>query len=94
MHEAASSSTDGAKRTEEKGVDIDQIVTEAWGERGSQTPTVRDRKMKDPWSATGTMENPWSATGNGKSMEHDRKPETSMEHEVNNDKPMGCDRKH
>ena len=29
---AASSSTDVAKHTEEKGADIDEIVAEAWGE--------------------------------------------------------------
>ncbi len=33
MREAASSSIGGAKHTEEKGMDIDQIATEAWSER-------------------------------------------------------------
>ena len=43
-HEAASSSTDGAKYTEEKGMDIDQIVTELWGERKHNTAMERERK--------------------------------------------------
>ncbi len=95
MREAASSSTDGAKYAEETGMDIDQIVTEVWGEgrnnkcierdRTHDESVERERKLKYPWGATGKTGNLWSTIGqNEKSLERGRTREKPMERDRGN----------